>query len=297
MRRIALLPLFVLCLTGSVAGAQTTKPTQTPFVRFVADGRGGGTLDAAITRYTNDKGVTVDLVGTFHIAEAGYYGTLDARFDDYDAVLYEMVKPEGAPAPNKGMRGDHPIGRLQVGMQEVLGLAYQLDAIDYRRDNFVHADLTAEEFTRLNDERGEGMLSLIIRAIANQAGSTTRPATIALPELLQALAAPDRTRQMKLLMSRQFGDIDTAMALFDGPQGSVLITERNKAAIDVLKKVLHDGEAESIALFYGAGHMRDLEPRLIELGFKLTQQEWLVAWDMRIEAAPATAPATRPVDH
>ncbi len=50
-------------------------------------------------------------------------------------------------------------------------------------------------------------------------------------------------------------------AVLEGPKGSTLIGERNKRALDVLKKQIASGK-KKIAVFYGAGHMVDMEKRL-----------------------------------
>jgi hypothetical protein len=67
----------------------------------------------------------------------------------------------------------------------------------------------------------------------------------------------------------------------DGPQGSVILTERNKAAIAVLENMLDD-EKKDIAIFYGAAHMPDLAKRLESMGFKPVATEWRMAWDLTI---------------
>ena len=102
-------------------------------------------------------------------------------------------------------------------------------------------------------------------------------------EFLVALRAPDRARQLKLLLARQFDDIEDQMAGLTGPNGSVIITERNKAAMAALDTALKDGHKD-IAIFYGAAHMPDLSQQLIAKGFKPLAAETPTA-------APATAEA------
>lgn len=40
-------------------------------------------------------GVTLRLVGAIHIGEKGYYEALNKSFENDDAVLFEMVEPQG----------------------------------------------------------------------------------------------------------------------------------------------------------------------------------------------------------
>src|SRR5204862_8054038 len=94
---------------------------------------------------------------------------------------------------------------------------------------------------------------------------------------------PDGERQLKLILARSLSQMeDTAMGL-DGPGGSVILTERNKAAMKTLDKVLQGGRKD-IAIFYGAAHMPDLSARLTDLGFKPIATDWRMAWDLAIRA-------------
>src|SRR5437588_3480495 len=116
-------------------------------------------------------------------------------------------------------------------------------------------------------------------------------------DLLVALKAPDRARQLKLLLAHEFDDIEDQMAGLTGPNGSVIITERNKAAIAKLQEVMADGK-KNIGIFFGAGHMGDMERRLLALGFRRTRVEWRIGWDMTVKPGdPTTRPATRPATH
>ncbi len=109
-------------------------------------------METSITRYEliNEQGqrITVDLIGVVHIGEENYYETLNARFEEYEGLLYELVAPEGTVIPKGGRSeaGLNPIAAMQKGMQAVLGLEFQLDHIDYAKENFVHADMTPTEF-------------------------------------------------------------------------------------------------------------------------------------------------------
>ena len=39
--------------------------------------------------------VTVDLIGAVHIGDVAYYAAAQRRFEQYDALLYELVAPKG----------------------------------------------------------------------------------------------------------------------------------------------------------------------------------------------------------
>jgi hypothetical protein len=270
------------------------------FVRFVEDGKGGGRLEAAVVTYRNARGVTVHLVSALHVGEKSYYEGLTKTFRGYDAVLYELIKPKGSDVPRPGVKSGGAVSSLQRFLKDTLELEFQLDSIDYSARNFVHADLDAETFFELQEERGESLLTLMFRSMLSEMqrqgqGKGARPITIF--DLLAAMNSPDSARQYKLLLARQFQDIEAQMSGLEGEQGTVIVTERNKAALKVLKETIAAGK-KNVGVFYGAGHMRGLEDALLgPMGFRRTAIEWRVAWDMTGPGAttrPTTRPATRP---
>lgn len=272
------------------------------YLRFVEDNEGGGRLETAISSYKNAAGVTVHLVAAVHVADKAYYAQLNKTFATYDALLYEMVKPRGMGVPTAADRSNSAISMFQRLLKDLLDLDFQLDAIDYTARNFVHADLDAETFARLQKERGESLFSLMLRVMLDEMAKpqANRPEEPSLTELLIMLTSPDRSRHLKLVLGRQFKDIESKVASIEGPAGSVLVSERNKAAIEVLKQIVTDGK-KTIGIFYGAAHMPDLSKRLQALGYEQTGTQWLLAWDMTpkegdviikvVKKKPATQPA------
>jgi hypothetical protein len=189
------------------------------------------------------------------------------------------------------------VGGLQKGMKDALKLSFQLEGIDYRRTNFVHADLDAEQFADLQAERGESMFTLMLNAMVKEMSNPGAGAAgPGLGDILMALRSPDRARSLKLLLARQFGRLDEQMAGLEGPNGSVILTERNKACLRVLKQQLAEGKKQDLAIFYGAAHLKGIEETMTkEMGFKQVGPPfWRVAWDMTGPTTPATRPSTRP---
>lgn len=262
---------------------------KTQFLRFIDDGKGGGRLESAIVSYRNADGVTVHLVAALHVGEKSYYQGLAKTFRDYDALLYEMVKHKDDPPPRPGERTGSLIGGLQTAMSELLELAYQLDEIDYTRPNFVHADMDAEQFARRQAARGESFMTIVLRAyqmeLTRSASGQTNP-TVQLAQMLDALAdRPNRGRKFKTILGRQFSDIEPMLQGLEGPDGSVILSERNDAAIKVLKEQLAKGK-RNVGIFYGAAHLTGMDKTLRRMGFRQTASEWRVAWD--VPPAPVT---------
>ena len=73
------------------------------------------------------------------------------------------------------------------------------------------------------------------------------------------------------------------MQAIEGPNGSTIIGQRNRKCLAVLDRELKKGK-KRIGVFYGAGHMRDLEHRLGTLGFAPRRTWWLRAIDVDLAA-------------
>ena len=183
---------------------------------------------------------------------------------------------------------------FQQFLKDKLDLTFQLDEINYARPNFVHADLDIETFLQLQEDRGESIFGLMLQQMIHDmmTESANQP-DIGVFDILVALQQPDRARQFKLLLAKQFNHIDDAMAGMGGPNGTVLVTERNKAAMKVLRERLAAGD-KKIGIFFGAAHLRGMEKIMTEeMGFKqVGEPQWRTAWDMTMTAkdTPTTLP-------
>jgi hypothetical protein len=266
------------------------------FLRLKRDSKDNPlSLDTSIVRYREPAEAAaragrktpleVDLVGAVHLGSRDYYDQLDRRFKDYDAVLYELVAPDNARVPKPGRKASGAIGSAQQGMTKMLGLEFQLEQIDYTSPNFVHADLSPREFDAAMAKRGESwwtMFTKLMRESVDRAerGESAGP-TIGFGDLFGILFGADREVRLRRIMAEQFTDMDVLTAAFGGEEGSSLITDRNAAAIDVLRDQIAKGRRR-IAIFYGAAHMEDFDRRLRK-EFRLQPREtiWLEAWDLR----------------
>jgi hypothetical protein len=126
------------------------------------------------------------------------------------------------------------------------------------------------------------MFTKLMRESVDRAerGESTGP-TIGFGDLFGILFGADREVRLRRIMAEQFTDMDVLTAAFGGEEGSSLITDRNAAAIDVLRDQIAKG-SRRIAIFYGAAHMEDFDRRLRK-EFRLQPREtiWLEAWDLR----------------
>jgi hypothetical protein len=268
------------------------KKAAEKFMRIVRDASGEPlAMETSIVSYKpkgdDRKGLVVDLIGAVHVGDGAYYDKLNKAFDEYDVVLYELVAPEGTKIPKGGRKegegGAHPVSAIQQAMKDMLELDFQLEKVDYTKKNFVHADMSPDEFSKSMDDRGESFLQLYFRmvgaSIAQQSGKKGGSSDA---EILFALFSPDRAFKLKRVMAEQFENLGGVTNALEGPKGSTIIGERNRKAFEVLKKEIAAGK-KKIGVFYGAGHMPDMEKRLAK-DFELHpggEVKWIEAWDLR----------------
>lgn len=276
--------------------AASKDSAESEYLRLVRDDQSQPSeLQTAIVRFVpadgTRQGLTIDLVAAVHIGEKAYYEKLNERFRDYDALLYELVAPEGTRVPKGGVKSKHPVSRLQTVLKDFLGLYFQLDQIDYQSENFVHADMTPEMFSKSMEDRGESIWKLLLRVIGqSMAGDSKSDGSLDF-KLLLALFDKDRAFRVKRLLAEQFEDLEGVAATFDSGDGSTLLTERNKRALEILGREIAAGK-QRLAIFYGAAHMPDMARRLMaDFKVKPVEQAWLTAWDLH---EPAKAKPRRP---
>lgn len=261
--------------------------------RFVRVRRGDDNtplaLETAIATYVPAEGsplagrpVKVELVGAVHVGEAGYYKRLNEVFEGYESLLFELVAPEGTKIPKGGgERGGHPITMIQTGMKNMLGLEFQLEHVDYTKSNFVHADMTPEEFAQSMKDRGESVFKMLLRMMAQgMAAQGQKPLSDV--ELIVALFSKDRAMKLKRLMAEQMENVEQATAALNGPDGSsTIIGERNRKAMEVLRRELDAGK-NRLGIFYGAAHLADMELRLErDFGLRRESIRWVPAWELK----------------
>ena len=267
----------------------TEQEANAEFIRFTSESEGEGVLETAIVTYKGEDGEVVELVSAVHIADMTYYKRLEELFKTYDSLLYEMVKAKDAviPAPKRtGLTESTSIvGGFQRFMRDSLDLEFQLDAIDYRAKNFVHADLDHETFEKLSEERGESLLTLLLRSATAQyqrqaAGESKSDPFLGI-KMLAAFFQPDSARSLKFLLAKELQNMEEILAGLGGGEdgkGSVILTERNKELMRVLRDRLARGE-KKIGVFYGGAHMPDVEQRIFaEIGLKRSGVRWERAW-------------------
>lgn len=293
MLAVLVRPAFLLLACSALLAAQQgegASETPSDFVRFVEIGD-GGRLETAITTYRNEAGVEVVLYGAVHIAEPVHFEVLQERFRTRQSLLYELVaRPEDRPNPEEQRQGGGgAISMLQRGLKNALGLQFQLDVVDYRPANFVHADMEPGEFAASMKERGESLMGIFLKMARGGAAAATREEGAPAPTLdfVSALRSGDGKRQLKMVLGRQLEQMERMALGLDDKGGSTLLEGRNEKCLEVLQVRIGAGD-RTIGIYYGAAHLPHMEQRLVkDLGFRKTGHEWVMAWDCVRRAAAA----------
>lgn len=313
LRRHLFLHLFALLLgllfaplsrAENPSAEKKTDAKKAPgkFMRIRKDDKGEpAALETATVRYvpaTGKDGVIVDLVSVVHIGDRAYYRYLNKKFEEYDAVLYELVAEPGTRIPKGGKRdGDNPLGMVTQIMKLVLELEMQTEQIDYTPKHFIHADLSPQQMAEKIKARGDNGLTLALSIAADmirqqnlqdlkkkQPAKENEEANDEEPDLGQLLLDPHRAAKLKRMMAQQFIQTDAPEGGFGKTVSTILIADRNQAALKVLQKEMVKGK-KKIAIFYGAAHMPDFEKRLRDdFDLKRDREQWLTAWDLRLRS-------------
>lgn len=267
------------------------------YIRYAEDDK-SARLEIASKSFTLPDGVTVDLIGVVHIADASYYELLNKRFEAYDAVLFELVGDPGdlqagakkPKAAKKDKPGTGAIHFLQTSMGKYLDLHFQLGSIDYTRPNMVHADTTWEEFQAMQKARGESMMSLMMRAMRAQLSGELDDLPVQELDtigLLRILMSRDSAAEFKKVLAKMFDQAESMTAILEGDKGSAILSDRNAVVVKKLKEILAGKKNRKLAIFYGAAHMPGIDQSLRkDLSAKPGKEEWLAGWTMP-NAAPA----------
>lgn len=294
MALCSLLPLAAGADTTAESSRSVLSPQESGYpekvVQLHVTPTGKESLRTPVARYKNAEGRTVDLVGAIHLADARYYLALNRTFARYDKVLYEMVDGEDMPEMvrisrkmEQGIATDEEkqrffayhasrasstsgklLGSYYAYMAKLMNLSLQVDVVDYGLENWIHADMSTEEFEAAMAERGESWYTLVLDSLKENSASQSGTS------LLAAFDA----KELRRLVCRQLADSATGSR----SESRAIIVSRNEKCFAVLDRVLAEyPEARRLGIFYGAMHLRDMHHRLLKRGFELQGVQWITA--------------------
>ncbi len=299
--------------TNRPVGAALALFAAEPYMRVTNGATGAVELQVAVRKLvpTNGIGPVIWLTGASHIGETNYFALLQKHLDAQGLVLFEGIhagKMSGAtnaiaPAVKKEAASPQPAAKspertsLQKDLAESLGLVFQLEAINYTRANFRNSDLSIHELRELMDKddepaapdspkekpRNEAFETLIKAMEGNSLFGTLLKAGFKLVGGNPKLQAMTKLALIEALGSIR-GDISRMKSLPEDMQRlmEVLIQTRNDAVLkDLRAELKRVAPPASISIFYGAGHMDDMERRVRrEFGYRAESDLWLPAFSV-----------------
>jgi hypothetical protein len=100
--------------------------------------------------------------------------------------------------------------------------------------------------------------------------------------MLFAMMSSNKEIKLRRSFAKQMMNMEGGLVMFEGKEGSTIITHRNAKCMEVLQREIDNGK-NSIGIFYGAGHLADMEKRLLEdFGAKRGGRTWLKAWSLEM---------------
>jgi len=319
-QRFLLAGLALLLGLGCAAPRPVTPRVDsppTPYIRAAHGPDGTAALEVALRAFkpARGRGPTVWLVGVTHLGTADYYARLQRFLNAQDLVLFE-----GVGATNKTFALQREAGfNLQAALAKALGLEFQLHAIDYTPQQFQNSDLSVAELARIfanpppgtqsapsppgtpgaqggEPRAGQGGGAEFDHLLAAMQGTGFLGAmarvSVALLEASPRLQAAMQVVLIEVLSGLP-NDLPQMPGLPPGFQNllRVLIEERNEKVVEVVRRALEAKQPpRSIAIFYGAGHMSDLEERLRStLEYRPAVERWMTALAVNPERSALSA--------
>lgn len=314
--------LFLAALAlaaGGCATRQTAQRTPAPPQAYLRVNRAPDStlsLQVAIREMAapQKRRPKIFLVGVTHLGETNYYRALQERLDRCQLVLYEGIGD--VPREQAGLKREVREATLQARLARALGLALQLEVIQYDRPHFKNSDLTTEQLWQVMQRDASlgpappgqpGLPLLLAGAVERAEGSVGEGLGemldilegaslngVLVHTLVQFIAASPRlqaTVKAALIetMGGIQGDLTESAYIPEDWQAlmNFLIKERNTIVLNDVRRLLHEKRPPgTVAIFFGAAHMHDLEARLsAEVGYQPVREEWLTAISINPRAA------------
>ncbi len=212
---------------------------------------------------------------TFSLASLGADGKEGGEGSNADIKLDQASLPEAAE-----LQGEED--NLQASLAKALGLEYQLVAIDYGQENWRCSDMTIDQLDRALKEEGADFSPLEGALAGTSWQGKLAGFALKMVQTLDVWFEGAISDIIKIVLIDMFADesvIEQGLKQFGQGFEEVIVRQRNQVVIDELLELReNEPEVKSIAVFYGAAHMPDMEERLYsQLGYKYVSQEWTTA--------------------
>ena len=210
------------------------------------------------------------------VSSLGADGKPKGRGEDADISTDDLESLDAA-----WFEGDED-DNLQSQLAEALGLEFQLAAMDYGQDHWRISDMSIDQVQRALAREGADFGPLAPMVDGGGLPAQLVKFMLGLLKFADTMSDGAMSTMLKVIMIEMLGDESITQASLeqvgDGFK-KVIVDERNEVAIDDVRAILErEPGVESVAVFYGAAHMFDLEKRLTEeLSYRPVRETWLPA--------------------
>jgi hypothetical protein len=307
---IALLILTSGCRTSLEHKRDATATIEPPAAYVRASNSDSNLLELQIAarRFVpvRGKGPTVWLTGVSHIGSSNYFAELQRHLNAQTIVLFEGVGEHSQDFKNmksddaKNNAAPKAVGGMQSSLATSLGLVFQLDTIDYDRPNFRHSDLSISEIRELlaeprgsgGGDAGEDFDNLLSMMQGDSFMNIVMQFGLGIVASSPKLQAMSKVTLIEVIT--EMGGDPSRLGVISPELKQlleVLIAKRNQRVIDDLKTALKEvGPKGSVSIFYGTGHMNEMETRLRkELNYQPVEDAWFSAISVNLAEAGISA--------
>ena len=180
---------------------------------------------------------------------------------------------------------------IQSQLASALGLEFQLEAIDSARPSWRNSDMSIDQV----QERlaASGASADVFFSLLDGTSLASRFVSVLLGFIK---ASPPMAMSVKVMLVETLANAEAMMSGKGGGDGldammKVIVVDRNAEVFKDLENVLErEPGVKSIAIFYGAGHLPDMERRLTEdMRFAFDHDRWFPAISLDLASQPGAA--------
>jgi hypothetical protein len=216
--------------------------------------------------------------------------------------------PSGVIGQTQAGQGTNQSFSMQSELAKSLGLVFQLDAIDYDRTNFINSDLSVAQIERLmggNPAPPPPPVTVGPHGPPSASGQSASPSFNALLEVMDGSSllggllklavrfigsSPNLQAITRLMFIDAIGNLKGDFSEIQGLPPDmqhllkVLIEARNQNVVDDLKAEIKTvPRSGSIAVFYGTGHMDNMEKAIThQLHYRPSNDIWVTAFSVDV---------------
>jgi len=180
---------------------------------------------------------------------------------------------------------------IQVQLAQALGLEFQLTAIDYTHESWRNSDLSIDEVQARLKDSGAGGEALFKMLDGSSFSAKALGWVLGIMKTSPTMQSMGKLMIIEMLSrAEELTSSSSAMGAETSKLMQVIIIDRNKAVLaDLAKLIEEEGKTPSVALFYGAGHLPDLERAVTgDMGYVFDSEQWFASIDMDLSKAGIT---------